>query len=1396
MEPGAPGTPAAPARKRRRRRWIYPVVGAPLVLLLLALGLVIAPFLLARIPKARDLALDVASFRSLLGAEGRLRVDDVVRLDPWGFEVAGVTLETRVGTTYRTWARVARIQGRYRPGDLLTRSVVVAELRLDSVRVELDRVPPGLLGRASRAASPDSATGVPRAKPARSALLPAIRCDSLVVSRVALRRDARSSIEFEGRFGGLSHFRTRLEGTLARARLSWPRDSLTFLLSGGEFHGKLMNRLRCDSLLVQTDAGEALLSCDWVDDGTSGRRDAKLRGDVSLERFSPLALRWLRGSSLPLESSDAIAGRLRFRVNLEEARAPRGQVDVRFGGQLFGTSIDTLALFAVGGRDTTDVHRLVLQSGELRIDGRGQVRPAARGLRGDLEFQRLDLAGDLVRRFAPGLPSSRLSGQLEGELTSIGQDLSLVIALRTEPGRLLERPVPSLALAAHGDRVLLLLDSLRMGASEDPLLRATGSMAFDARTLQVRADLLGLDLETWLEPWVGLGVSGRVTGEASVAGPLRSPTIAGSLHASEGQIEGVSIDSVWVSGLSGGLAPFDVTASVGARGLDVYGLPFDHAEARARFGRTIAATIAATRDTIGVRLCGEVRPGFPGWVRVDSLEVVPGSLPAINLAAPLQLKVEKQEVRIDSLRLASALGSVRGRGVISPRPEAPGNDRFSFDLEARDLDFGRIGGFFGLPSDSLNGQGGIDVSGEGTLLAPRFRLAIDASALETYGWVWYDVHAALGAGELEPGRSIVVIDTLRMEGLGYLGRLPRLVPELVGPAAPAPPVRFQADSLRIAIDRPWRETLPALRDSVWALLRDARLRANLRADDVPVLPFLARALAPRGDRDDTRSLVEPLNPMSEIIRIARPDEKATRLVLQRGLGGTVSAGLRVAGTGVKPRFELELEGRKLEVFEARADSLFVTARYEDARLELRAFDWYLRGARARSYGEIPLRLELSPTPARLVKRPIDLTTELPEIDLALATLVSNLIVEPEGRLDGRIHWRGVAPRVFPEGHLSVTDGAFRIPNREERLTKVRAELELDSLGVRIVEAEGRANETGRVRVRGRYKSDRDFDLVIEARDTSAFETGNYRFVADADLRAHPTADGDTLRPLLSGEVRISEGLITMDLTKPQAGGVLRTPWLIDLSVKAPVHLRLVDPVTNAELAIDSLSVTYRQPLWNLGGDVDIVSGQYRVFNKSFRVTSGTVTFNDDGTGPHPTLDLQAETRLPDVEQNQDIVIFLNVSGEAGRIGPDGLPIPPVISLSSMPEMDEAEIIRRLSFGQLTSNQTKVGTQYVQGEVFGRLEQQLIGRLPWADRVLVQSSFDESTPWSVQVRPIVGRQWSVAFTQEIVATARPQISVNYRLSNLLFLNAATGEDRTNAAEPEDTYTLDLRFRVEY
>jgi hypothetical protein len=1371
-------------------------------LLLLVALLAVSPFWLARWPAGLNRALDASGLARILGGAGgtqRVRIDRVVQFGLGGVRLEGVRVESLTPAGWESWVRAGTIEAAWRPQSFLARRVFLSRVTVDSVRVDLRKRPLPV-----DTATVRPAVGRERNSPwlIEERLMP-IRIPDLQVGKVVLIDRQGRLREASLEMAGITHRRGRIRATLRRAYLAAVPESLWINLADGVVDAQLPRSVAITALAIEGPGLRVRLDASWAASAasrsaTDGPRPGPGRVTAQLEvrELRPTQIPLARILPLPWHPTDALSGRIDAGGTVGGGVPPRVQCDIDLAGSVFGANLDTLLAAGIATPDTADLREIRLKLGTIGM--RGSARWVRTGTsRADLRFRGIDLGSPPISLFADGMPVSDFAGTVRAEADSLGPRLQLFAELELEPGNLLNRPISGLTIRARFDPRVFAIEELRT-REEPPALSLAGTLRREDRTIAVSGMLRGFALEDWVAPWIRVPLEGKVDGPFRAEGPLSGPAVEAVLSANQVRAAEVYLRTVRVESVTGAIIPLRLRAGIRAAGLKVYKIPVDSTAGSVLLADTIAARFTAWRDTTRVRVVTRVIPQTRGSALLDSITIRAGRLPPVELEERSRLDWTPDLVDIDSLRFRLEAGRAGGGGWFKPRPGHPGTEPFAFAAEVADLDLGFLATYLGGSPDDWSGFVTGWFEGEGTLFSPVYRFRAEATGVETIDWTWDRLAVAGRAGE---GIGLC-IDSLRATSSGFTGPLPG--PEPVGPQPPGPAVLLRADSLLVRFAAPWDDAMKALADSSrrQSILAGARLGGTLAMQRVPAAPFLIPVLGARAWEERGTGFAGSTDPMLDRIRVVRPAVEQNDTGRANALGGNIDLSARIGGTGRSPELSVDLLARDLRVLQAWADSVRVRGSYADSLLTLDSLQWHMGTSLLRIEAKLPRDIDLSIPSVRSLGRPGQARADLKDAELSLLSLVpavGRVLKDPSGKLNG---WVMLGPEAGPgrfAGRLDVEDGAFRIANREEYVRRIHAVARLDSAGAHVEEATGSLGSEGKVTATGLFRALDNFDLTATVRNGLVYDTGNYRFVAEGDFRARPVAEGDTVRPLLSGNVRVLEGLITQDLSKPPRAGAVPPwiPWLVDLEVVAPGNFTVNQPQATVDLSEGKLHVSFRWPYWNLGGSIQVLSGRYRIFNRSLNITSGTVEFQDTGLGPNPYLDIQAETEMAGQGDEPPISVVVAVKGYPAK-----LEMTVTLSSPDHPEYTEAQLIELLSVGQLTSGSFGSFTrndptrQVLSSELMGQVERQLVAQLPWIDRVQLDGQLGGTSPMRINLRPIVQPQWSLNYSQDLAASPDREVAVRYRLSNLFFLNAAADRRRNEQGLPTDTYSLDLKLRFEY
>jgi hypothetical protein len=418
--------------------------------------------------------------------------------------------------------------------------------------------------------------------------------------------------------------------------------------------------------------------------------------------------------------------------------------------------------------------------------------------------------------------------------------------------------------------------------------------------------------------------------------------------------------------------------------------------------------------------------------------------------------------------------------------------------------------------------------------------------------------------------------------------------------------------------------------------------------------------------------------------------------------GLLDLDLRINGVASDPRIDGEIRLVEVEVGGSRLSRVEGEFSYADetARVSMEVDQ---NGNRLLTLsGHYPVNLALGDVETRFPSRDVDLVAVID--DLPAATLLAPLeaLEEVRGSVAGEITLRGRPDDLRPEGQLTLSGGAFALPEIGLSPSELEASFTVQPDGVVAVRASARS--VGTMELSGTVDlsnlMDPGFDLSIEAQ---GFEAVSRRDL-DGRVTGNMQLRGRYEEPRVTGNIRVDQANLfleefartaeVVDLTDPlffergfleeEASAALRpvleaarNPFLDNLRVDAELSLPrdvwLRSREMNVEIGGDLL-VTFdrrsREVL--LVGQVEALRGNYNAFGRQFQVRGGTVDFV--GTpGINPSLNIEAVHRLRQQGgEPLDIVATLEGTLLAMRIG---------LSTEAGVNISESDLISYLIFGR-------------------------------------------------------------------------------------------------------------------
>ncbi|UCF77674.1 MAG: translocation/assembly module TamB domain-containing protein [Candidatus Eiseniibacteriota bacterium] len=514
-----------------------------------------------------------------------------------------------------------------------------------------------------------------------------------------------------------------------------------------------------------------------------------------------------------------------------------------------------------------------------------------------------------------------------------------------------------------------------------------------------------------------------------------------------------------------------------------------------------------------------------------------------------------------------------------------------------------------------------------------------------------------------------------------------------------------------------------------------------------------------------------------------------------GIGGVVDGKAKLEGYLENPGAAVDLKAQNLRLKEYRLAGLSADVVLKDGVCTVSQIQLLEQDARGEVNGFFPAALDLSSGGLSFPDAPMRLTVRLSESDFSVATLFLKQLGSCSGLTRGEAELSGTFRNPRLRGGFELKNATLRLAGREETLEDLDAQVTLSEEAIELVKCTARLD-------RGRFEGSGKFYLSEERRGEYEFLIRGKKVTAgdpeDIAVRGDFVLDISSVEvkdrgkyAQITGKVDLRQGLIAREF-QASSGPPQEQRWFCDIEVEIPNNLWLKN--TNAEIELAG-SLTARQDMSGLIllGSLRILRGKYYVFDNEFRITSGTLEFKDVGA-IDPEMSIEAETRTSGRR------VFLTLSGRLSE--------PNIRFSSEDPNLSHTEIVRLLTVGKYVAVEQGEGVEGglvpgVTGSVgnyfLRQIERRLAREVRWVDSIEFGSGL-EGTGSLSGVRWGVGKyitpELYLRYSQGLTRTSERDVSVEYRLSELLFLRGeVVSRDRFTGSE-RDKYNLDLKLKYEY
>jgi len=304
-------------------------------------------------------------------------------------------------------------------------------------------------------------------------------------------------------------------------------------------------------------------------------------------------------------------------------------------------------------------------------------------------------------------------------------------------------------------------------------------------------------------------------------------------------------------------------------------------------------------------------------------------------------------------------------------------------------------------------------------------------------------------------------------------------------------------------------------------------------------------------------------------------------------------------------------------------------------------------------------------------------------DLTWVELFSPDIVEPGGRLDGRITLGGTRSQPLLGGHARVTDFSTELPSLALLLEEGDIALEAQPDGSGRITGVVRSGE-GHLWVNGSldwHGEDTPLVLRLHGQDVLLSDTRDLHLVANPDVTVRYAARAPlqvagtvTVTRAMMDLERLDQGVSTspdvvvLDPVDPQRGGPTRLMLDLTLAMGDDVRLRGfgLDGTLGGQLRVRA--TPGREMLAQ--GRLE-VGGKYRAYGQELRIERGNLVFNNQPVSD-PLLDIRATRRI----EAEGITAGIDVTGRASSL---------TATVWTDPASDSSQALAYLALGRPVSN---------------------------------------------------------------------------------------------------------------
>ncbi len=531
--------------------------------------------------------------------------------------------------------------------------------------------------------------------------------------------------------------------------------------------------------------------------------------------------------------------------------------------------------------------------------------------------------------------------------------------------------------------------------------------------------------------------------------------------------------------------------------------------------------------------------------------------------------------------------------------------------------------------------------------------------------------------------------------------------------------------------------------------------------------------------------------------------------------GVISGRLWAGGVFESPVFDADLAIKNMAINEIEQGDFSLTAYYSDRQCQLKSARLVDKNSRYEFSGLFPIELSFDFVGDRLLDLPIQAVFRAEGTEISLIAAFVPAVEYCRGKFDAAIEIRGTYGKPSVGGTFHLRQGTLKALDLVNPIDNVnitgRMENDLilvDSISGRLIYKKngrqdkigGEAARRGLITGKGKIKIIGlglfDYDLRI-AGENCEFFTESYDIQGTTDFDV--TIAGSS-PPVISGSASLSrldmkEGFATFSKGVTPETEILEdsTQWTVEVEISALNNLWIKNSEADMEMMGNVLF--FREAgIPHLLGQLNILRGNFYLFNYEFKIDKGEMVFNDISE-INPQINFEVKTKIRNRRQYEQFDAGGIGFNELGLVIGGSLLEPEIRALAGSNYTDE-DILRLLLANQMSifsntgSREVGLANNILNnaGIVLSRISDE-IERTRVIDELEINPYADSLGQTRVSVAKYLSPKLYLRYSRSLSAEAGETIGLEYLFNRYLSIQGRQGSKN-------EGISFDLIFNYEF